>query len=1786
MTSLKKSTDTSSKKRKHDENEKPQQQQTDNIEKKVKIDNKPSAVNSSNASASILALLNTTTSNSGKGAGWEGATPIESLSVGELVSSLTGRQHNLRIVVAEYIDSLPKLIGFPEKSSYLLNWTLDNLSKSFVNWKQPEKAQQLIEKNIEPLCFEQRYWTLLESLSNKQYKIIQQQLQQQDQDQQQQQQQQDSTNNIKLSVEYLTFFFEILLNSIRNLNSKLSSNSNSSNNNSSSAQSKKKKAVNVPYLITSSPPPPKVLLEITQRILPSVISFYSSEDVLKEIPALLENAIPIIIVHLGDIDETMADSEKTEYLNTVFDLFNSLFNYILNQVKLGTNSKTLFTVILNQLLPSILMLLDTLETLIKTNSTFSDHCLIAHQLLTTIQYLLKWSLYHPDSHWDSYPQFLFHDWLKKANNSKDSKDTKSASKEKTKTDKEKEKQSSVDKEQQQFQCTLVFERISQLLVNKENVAVVSLNDKSMSDIVASHLDKFLEYFIEQVRSISTRFSTAQWFEGDSKEEHMLEFGYFRKIFNMLDSNKALLEKNPSYYTCLARILNKVSEFNIFYTSNQPQTQYLTAIANQYSQLLLQSTGSTKKASAPLATPVVSGVYLCLAQIPKISHLIIESKITDILSHCWSNQQTEGLENYDLLVGSLMDCYFSIRQMDTLLSKVFSSISNGKIRKFNDTAFFVGAFHNAKHLERLFAELPFGQVPIIWNLFLDEYKDNYLVQINEPDDDIRDPLLAQRLTRFVALWVSFFDSIKISSFVYKMVLQLLPNTYAFVVDPLLNEISKSKSKKKKASDSAILPLLLKLYSSFLQVHSFINRQTIIKEGKGGENDFGYHPQQFYYYQLCEKELEFSKVVEYICNTQQADMFLDMVNTELFVQRIQQLHSILSSVSLIRYQRTQRTPSFGKICVSSYEENTFSPQDIETEITDIVAHVLSTFISKAIDKCQQDDNLAQALSLSLFNITTELESVYLKSKLLVSHISTWCDYASTESIQAVLGIIVSPIKKSNKSTTVTIKSIFHSLLTNPMFFELKVFQKALPYVLSTLQANLMKSLVKNKKVSEKIQDIYTSIKNLIIDSPTAASYAEIIADIKSCFEKTKLSSTDVAMDQQAQWEDLIWLVSLAPSFHPQYFPIEMVGPLVLSAIVVDNLATVLLKGSNAIPEHFYQLVLSTRKFTKFAFEKDQSRLVQIIPMETWINMIVHSNMYSSRELAYPILYTSLEIQYLYNNELWEHSPMELKKLTEKIMNLKDCADIQLYLISTIFQSISNFDVTKTNASNSTTSSVSMGDKPNASTALPPDLTKVLSGVETRIKDFITSVLAQTNATIGQYLIQHQPEFMCSVYYHRYAIFNNDIRFGVPSELASTLSALVSKVGVFISSLNNQESTTSLTQLSLMLQISLISLVDLYSRIYSKISPPISSVESLHILSLLTHMQSCYADDSKLYKMISSSIIIFIQTNNQLGYLLNSIINLMESPIEKIQLNSFQLLFHFISAVVGTKRINLLKNPLKLVCHIVNIINQTQSQNIIISALNLLSKLMSINSIDSKGECIPIILCIMNTFENPFIFSTPLKSIHSFHVEAISSCPMTLFTKDDNCNNISKNSITNDIFNSIYRLLYIVQKYKNDNLINYLPAFVSCLRYLLYSIANQNNDPNEKTLKKMARLFELLSSNKKSEIYFQSLIVDYVQLVKYSTTITPSSSSTSNNNKNNSNNNSSGAAGNILKKKQFVGPQYYLSTESRSTLLPGIFSLIEKCDSNNNKELFTALDDTSRGIFQTLIDQYQSSFKYTGK
>eukprot|EP01132_Coremiostelium_polycephalum_P000690 gene690-851_t len=1671
---------------------------------------------------------------------WDGSTPIEQCTIGDLLASLSGRQHNLRIEVAEYINKSPKLYGFPEKSQYLLNWTLENLAKSFDTWKLPEKSSINIKSK--------------DSLNCKSM---------------------ETTTPTTTTV---------------------------------ATTSSKKKSI-PPYEITSSPAPSLKFLERSKNIAISMVTIYvdSHEECVNKMAQFLENSVPLFLNSIRSItrennsNSSSLSVEEYKIIDQYLELYNFLYKCLLNQTTLKNNSKNLFSIILNQLLPSILVLQYSLELLANNKTTTAALPLNTtnsiNTILDTISSLLQNSLYHPESAWDTYNHFLFEDWLKRKIKS-DDKDKQQSSNndninnnsqnDKPKNKKLDPKQQQQQKEESNFQSVQLLNKLSQLIHLDSSSStttnldhLIAIDGEKLNFVTIKSLKKFLEYFIKQFNRFGKKkfsFNHNLWDAGISTgssgsgnttlDLKFVEFGYFRKLFNIIDPQ--LLERDPRFYIGQQQLLTFVSENNIYHLSNQHQQKFFNELVKVYIQHTSNSSNGT----------TLSGISICIASIIRINQLLVEDNLVGILIKMWSSPL---IQECDELMISLLETYQSIRQIDSILKLFFKALISTKITVFNQS--FLQQTVISK-LGTVFNQLPFGQVPIIWEIIFDEWNGYYITQLNEPETD-RPPAFVERLTRFSLIMSTYLEKIEISSFVSTKLQQLIPSNYNSIVDPILNYISITKrqqksqppttTKKKSATKSSsnissdlILPLL-QIYSSFLQIHSFIHRKKIIEEGQG-QNNYGYHPQQFYYYQLCEEELEMSKISEFLYSSYKINT-IDTLNRPLlyttcrfYIQRIQQLNSILQSVSIVSYNKENdemdTSTDNDDIRVSNLLD--CSPENIDNELHDVVKSLLNHLLSYLKQNIETINVKVDEPKLVPLSADLSLDQIYYSLwNLTLENIFNWSNYASTQHIKETLKLITSPQSTEQRC----IQNLFTIQLGNSSFYELKPFQKLVPQVLcSHLNSSILECLNTSKKnpaFEKEITSIFNSVQEIMPTNDTK-SIQKVITKIFNGKRLDEFKSISVKDFQLEDWSKLIWYLALIPSFHPLYLPNEFTASLLLLPIVVDKILNqVQTPNDEQQLSALYKSCLAARKFILFCLEKEGIKFNELIPSDIWIHQIfINSHKYSKIDDRYPILHTSFEILDLYIGQILKNNPSDLEHLIKSIKS-ENNDQLTMFMMSGIFKSVSQHNGIVNNK----------------------NFYQEIKPFEVKIKKHLMELIHSKSSI--ESLLNHQVEFSCVVYHLRLIVLDSNYPTTNKDETYQLISNLVGSLGPLIASV----SKSNINQLSHSLQSSITSILDLYSRIYSRAMTTSANEElnesivddshgplkSLHLLSLLAHLYSVYPENSIMGHQLSNSILQFIQNSNQLRFLLVSISGLLNSQQESIQKMAINLLNILVNGIVGTRRISsLLKNCTKLISSIVTLLTGTNSQEIFIMGMKLLSKLVSIKTIDIKNECVSIILYSVTNLSGPFIYSIPRLKLDYQQPEDL---PMELSLSSET----SKLGINSDIFDSLYTLLYNLQQFRLDELSKYLPTYITCLRYLLYSVAIQSNQLLDKHIKKVSRLLEYLSNNNNAVSYFQFIIVDYIQIVKYSTTsqqISITETKTTNSSK------SKLKSPSTLKTNNLGGPQYGMTTDMRSLLLPGIFSLIDKYDSNLNRELFNSLDNTGKGIFQNLIDEYQSSFKYTGK
>ncbi|GAM28305.1 hypothetical protein SAMD00019534_114810 [Acytostelium subglobosum LB1] len=1758
---------------------------------------------------------------------WDGTTAIESLTVGELIESLKGKQINLRIQVAEYLLE-HRIAGLSEKSGHLLMWAMDVVLKTYSNYRS-----RALEGVSDPLCYQVRYWSLIKRIIEK-IDV--------------------ASTNVQLTSEHLVSFLEFIFNAMSNFvkspaplavatatsTSASASTSNAMDTNgdansgttSSSSSSNNKKLKK--FQVSSSPPPPLALIPLASDIIKHALPLFLAVDILREMPLFFEAIHPLLI-------HAIRKHQQDEQLIVIFGLVRHLLEYLVHQVQVRSNSRHLQTIVLN-LLPYLLTYRHSIQCLLaRANTQTEPAAATAHGLtIGCIDQLLQWALFHPDSHWASYTTILFQGWIAEVEQpktpSKKSKDsgylsssqsttptatspTSSSLNSSTSGTSTKGKESSADSNAASslFQGQAILDRFQQIITNKESLSPATYDDAPLENVVLGCLPQLLRLFAVQLSQYGIRHITDfAKYDNDStltelKKVQLLEFAFFRKLFLMFLSggyspkfNQALINKHPSsYFSAMSALLATLSDMNIFYQDNDNQMRFL--------QLQLEVT--VRIVSQPKA-PVeqMSGALQLLASFAKISHVIVDPHLHTIFHSLLSSpQQAQGTTSTvqahsDNLLHTLFDTYLAIRQSDNLIDKLNKTIISGKLRSMC-----IDKLTNRRVLDKLathFAALPFGQVPLIWNQFFDVWRDYFSLQINE-GDDIRDPLLIERLTCFASIWSTFLDNIQMTTFVTQKLEKQLDQTFSLIVDPLLNTIAKAKGKSSSSSKSSSKSSKSKDTpskssskskdveidtgmdsSNYSQLHSFVHRLSIAKDTEGA-NKYNYHRQQFTYYQRYETELEPSKILGYLITLFDGDSQTSGITTDLqttiltlAISRVQQLNSLLQSVPNHQAEKVT-AKKISSVHLSSLEHH--APSDITKEMQFIVYKVLERLKSN-----------------------TELEHMW---KLVLDNICIWCDYATPKHIQYVLTKMIRQ-GGVNPSSQTQAQSLFTNVLTNSQFYEIESFREQFPTMLAKEVQRAVEHLITGSKTQKKMATLFSAIGENLSGHDDCQSFSEIVQLITSTLKSLELSAKDLLQDQDV-WNHLAWLLALIPAMNASYIQVDCVGTLTLLPVIIDIVISAIeLDDGNdkAFTEMVYRALLANRKLLKYCLQKDQSRLVQIIPLSIWIS-IVFNNSKSTASFEHVVDNVGLithhlnDIQHIIASELWEKHPMDFTELTELAMKENKHSSKDSFGsggVGIILKSIVD--------------SVENGFKKS----LPSDLEEQLQCLDKPVHKFIDELVVTPKDGLAAILSKRRDQLETTVYYLWLSISKADPstmsrveRLDITPEEADTVIKLARAIGPFISNLNPQ----NIAKVPITLQTSIVSLLDLCSKISANIilqrknngTDATSSdtrnttlQESSYLVSLHLYLIGLYPVQSKLSKQLSNSLLHFGQ-HNQIDNFMPMLVQLLSN--EHLKEQQFQVL-HIINLLInsGTRQMlpavlsSLIETCVSVVYSCVSHSEPHTQHPLLNNALMLLAKLADrVNPQQSGGEAMQTIMTIFLAFEGPFVYSVP-RSLKSYQAEqSYDTLPMEVVDFQIVAASQSQTShptrhikMDSELFTNLCRLLYSVQRSKGKHFVKLISPFINCLRYLLFGLANDDYGLDDRCARSLSRLLEDFSKFKDAKNYLHHIILDYINILTYqpsaatasvaSSTSTSSTSSISSTTTSTSNNKHPEHQQQRHKLKQV---QYYLTIDIRRSLQPGLIAVFGSIDNTMRESLFKSLGDESKGHFKTLYEQHQSE-RYTGK
>jgi len=162
-----------------------------------------------------------------------------------------------------------------------------------------------------------------------------------------------------------------------------------------------------------------------------------------------------------------------------------------------------------------------------------------------------------------------------------------------------------------------------------------------------------------------------------------------------------------------------------------------------------------------------------------------------------------------------------------------------------------------------------------------------------------------------------------------------------------------------------------------------------------------------------------------------------------------------------------------------------------------------------------------------------------------------------------------------------------------------------------------------------------------------------------------------------------------------------------------------------------------------------------------------------------------------------------------------------------------------------------------------------------------------------------------------------------------------------------------------------------------------------------------------------------------------------------------------------------------------------------------------------------------------------------------------------NLVDTPLEESIFMEYYHLLGAIIRYHPEETFKCIASFMNCLRYLMFQVAKQTEQYPHKTgtsnklsvrcATHLARLFsEMASHNSKARHFVVYLLSDYITLLR----------------------------------------KQALDEQTKSTLLPGIYDLLDTCSEFELKQLFATLGEAGKTLFKSLYADYTRDHKFRGK
>eukprot|EP01133_Synstelium_polycarpum_P015342 gene15342-18191_t len=1418
-----------------------------------------------------------------------------------------------------------KISGFTERHAHLLNWALGMMTRSYNNQrKSPMDA---------PVCYDARYWSLIMKLIKTGPVVMQKQ--QMDDD--------DIEHTNYLEKDYLVGLFEFAFNLARN-----GSPADCAVDATTFKAPKKGLAA---YTITPSQPPPVALMSDALEFLVAALPLFSTADVQREIPAFLENYLPLV----GRAIKACDAANPAASTSAAVSLTTSILTTLQSFVVLGNSSKLLANNVLD-LLPHLIAHQYNADRFHSLHPTSPMAASMATSAQTVVS-LLNSTFYHPDSHWSSYPAVLFGGWMEPEVTKKAPvKDPKAVNPVNQFLEVEGAKKSS--KEANTFHGKLILDHLAACIKTDHTKKIETLDDTTLPYITLLILDKLFAGFSANFNEHGKRQigDLSAYTKGSSaRAERLVEFAYFRKLCLFFVDSESTLGNKPIFYQALAGLLEHLASHTIFYQDNDHHVTFLSERLRAVTARLL---------SPKTSSDIVSSLLQTLAAFTRVSHVVIDNHLDEIFFVILSSPTK--IESGVYFLKSVLDVYLAIRQSDNVLKKLNNTIITGKLRSIcmpliTDSDLLLT-------LKNHFKSIPFGQMPIIWNDFLEIWKDYYIIQMSE-DDDIRDPIFEKRLETFAVILTAFFDNIDMTHFATSKLQQILPQCFSFFVDPLLNRVAMAAKSKKRASKDldSTCESLLRVYLSFSAIHSYVHRQAICG-ADDGTNDYGYHKQQYHYYQMHERELDASRVAEFIATLPSVTPTV----IAAILTRIQQLNSLLSSASPSVFIRTRpaANPPASQSSLSACE-----PRAVEQELHSLVYRIITYMLDEDTEKSNQD------------------------WRIVLDNICVWCDYATPDHVNSILARIIAP-----QSANSTVQPLFTEVLANSQFYEIECFRDALPTVLTRQIQTLIGSLLRSKPAKPTLP-LFDAVADKMVHT-SRSNFGDIISKIAACFKGLALLQKDLTSDATAKMKDLAWMMALVPGFNPMYLSSECVGTLSLLAIISDLLITSIsdLDDSPSLANAAHQALLSSRKFLKYCLVKDQSRLIQIIPMEVWRMLVFGKQVNYANATVDPnqmVDRHSQEIEYIISCELWEKHPMELCKLALSL--IKDAKVNNQFGsgISMVLKSIVD----------------NLQSGGGAKQNLPGDLDKAIHSIAPTLIAFVDEVANSPDA--GQIVIDKPHMFLAAIHYLWFRNYVHTDASMNTIQVAAKVSALVTSLTPFIGHLR----LDTVDKIAAPLHDAIVSLMELQGKVQQG--------NQSRFVALMLHLVGAHPEQSPVRQRVANILVGVAMegghTDEFIAALIGQISLTTRSTIHMSILTIINLMLN-----TGMRTTDV---HTQLTVAIVRVIvNSSQDTSLMQLGLAILTKMTEIQPI---YESMHVALTSLAPFEGPFIYSFP-KSMRQYQTsDSLNAQPMHVIDHQFSSSPTQFLKLTPESFSSICRLLYTIQRLKNENFIKIIAPFINCLR-----------------------------------------------------------------------------------------------------------------------------------------------------